>query len=88
MASIILNTIFYPDITNIIIKYVMVKKRTIIYRKKELIISILTDRRKKILFKRDFITDEYYFDEYQRINNLLYDLYYKKNLKKRLIFNI
>ena len=66
----------------------MVKKRTIIYRKKELIISILTDRRKKILFKRDFITDEYYFDEYQRINNLLYDLYYKKNLKKRLIFNI
>ena len=82
MASIILNTIFYPDITNIIIKYVMIKKRTVIYRKKNLMLLILLNRRKRLLNKKDFIHSEDYYEEYQRVNELIFEIYHKKSLKK------
>lgn len=88
MTSIILNTIFYPDITNIIIEYIMIKKNKVVYRKKNLMLSILLNRRKKLLYKKDFILDEDYYEEYQRVNELIFEIYRKKALPKKIIFNI
>lgn len=85
MTSIILNTIFYPDITNIIIEYIMIKKKKVVHRKKNLMLSILLNRRMKLLHKKDFILDEDYYEEYQRVNELIFEIYRKKSLLKNYI---